>query len=120
MANRGSDLQRKLQRALDLAGNTHTIEDVATAVKAGTMQAFHNDDALVITEIVEFPRAKSINVFVACGDLDAVMSLQPLIEDFGRKHGCDRMRMLGRQGWRKVLPKHGWQDERLCSFERKF
>jgi len=110
-------LKARLQKALDLAGNTHTIDDIAAAVRAGTMQAFHNDGALVITEIVEYPRAKAINIFVACGDLNDVMSLQPTIDDFAKQHGCTSMHMRGRKGWRKALPAFGW-SESMVSFER--
>lgn len=110
-------LQARLQKAIDLAGNTHTIADVAAAVKAGTMQAFHNDGALVITEIVEYPQAKAINIFVACGDLNDVMALQPTIDRFAKQHGCTTMHMRGRKGWRKVLPAFGWHES-MVSFER--
>ena len=118
MATNSTNLQRKFQKALDLAGGTHTIQDVIDLVRQGKMQSFHNDGALVITEVVEHPQCKALNVFVACGDLDAVMQLQPTIEKFGRDNGCDRMRMLGRRGWRSVLPRFGWRDERMCAFER--
>jgi hypothetical protein len=97
-----------MQKALRLAGDTHTMGDVVQALEAGLMQAFWSENAVVITQLVVHPRKKELNVFLACGDLEEVMALQPQVADFGRKHGCSFMVMSGRTGWQKVLPSYGW------------
>lgn len=97
-----------MQKALHLAGDTHTVEDVIGALEKGEMQAFWSDNAMIVTQIVQHPRKKELNVFLAFGDLDEVMALQPQLADFGRKHDCSFMVMSGRMGWQKVLPHHGW------------
>lgn len=113
-----SELQRRLMRALDVAGKTHGPEDVARAVSEGRMQAWTAGDSLVVTEVLEFPKAKALNVFLAVGNLDEVMSLQPAIEAFGREHGCKVMRMEGRKGWARVLPDYGWKADKKVIYER--
>jgi hypothetical protein len=113
-----SELQRRLMRALDVAGKTHGPEDVARAVADGRMQAWTAGDSLVITEVLNFPQARALNVFLAVGNLDEVMSLQPAIEAFGREHGCSVMRMEGRKGWARVLPDHGWKQDKKVIYER--
>jgi hypothetical protein len=107
----------RLEKALKLGGNTHTVEDVVEAIKTGGMQCWWNDRAMVVTEVVQYPRGRALNVFLAAGWLEDVMSLQPQIEDFGRNQGCQSMHMRGRKGWRRVLPKHGWSE--TVAFERK-
>ena len=108
-AKTGSDeLRRRLDRALRLAGNTHTIDDIQQAIARGEMQCFVHGDSFVITEIATTPRAKYLNVFLAVGDL-SLMALQKDLEDFAERAGCEWMQTLGRHGWRAVLPKHGWQ-----------
>jgi len=97
-----------MKKALRLAGDTHSLEDVVDALNKGRMQAFWSDNAAVITQIVQHPRKKELNVFLAFGDLDEVMAMQPEVSEFGRQHGCDFMVMSGRLGWQKVLPNHGW------------
>lgn len=99
-----------MKKALHLAGDTHTVADVVDAISAGRMQAFWGLNAGVITQIVEHPRKKELNVFLAFGDLSGVMRLQPEIAEFGRKHGCSFMVMSGRLGWQRVLPEHGWSQ----------
>jgi hypothetical protein len=119
MAKIGSEeLRRRLQRALDVAGNTHTPHDVAAAVSEGRMQAWTAGESLVVTEVLSYPQATALNVFLAVGNLDEVMSLQPEMEAFGREHGCRVMRMEGRKGWRRVLPSHGWKEDQKVIYER--
>jgi len=112
------ELQKRLARALKVGGDTHTPADVARAVQEGRMQAWLNGDTVVVTEIVQYPRGSSINIFLAVGNLDEVMALQPQIEAFGKAHGCDRMHMIGRPGWKAVLPKFGWEQKPRAFFER--
>lgn len=101
-------LRTKLAKALRLGGDTHSVSDVVEALNDGRMQGFWSENAGVITQIVEHPRKKELNVFLAFGDLDEVMAMQPQVAEFGRQHGCSFMVMSGRAGWQKVLPRHGW------------
>jgi hypothetical protein len=109
MANLASEeLTRRLDKALELAGNTHTIEDIQHLVARGAMQCFVQDDSFVITEIVNEPRAKYLNVFLAVGEM-SVVNLIPKIEAFAQEAGCAWVQTLGRPGWKSVLPKYGWE-----------
>lgn len=112
------EFHKRLDRALAIAGGTHTAEDIAEAVEQGRMQSWVNDDSFVVTEVLQFPQTKALNVFLAVGDLTKVMALQPDIEAFGRKHGCKVMRMEGRKGWHRVLPHYGWKQDQKVIYER--
>lgn len=105
-----AEMMRRLKKALDLAGNTHTIDDVVAGVKSGALQAFSSENAFVVTEVASAPQKRWLNVFLAVGELDEVMELQPQIAAFGREQGCDFMVMTGRKGWLKVLPDYGWRE----------
>lgn len=111
------EMKRRLQKALDRGGGTHTIEDVVAGVKAGTMQAFWSDDALIVTEIAQTPRKKWLNIFLAAGKMDDVFALTPQLEAFAEKEGCDFAAMTGRKGWAGVLSKKGWH-QRGVSYAR--
>ena len=112
------ELRRRLLRALSVAGNTHAPEDVAKAVEEGRMQAWTRGESLVVTEVREFPKFSALNVFLAVGNLDEVLSLIPDMEAFARAHGCKTMRMEGRKGWRRVLPDYGWKEDQKVIYER--
>lgn len=119
MARPGPEtLRKRLERALGVAGNTHTPDDVSAAIGRGRMQAWTRGDSLVVTEIMQFPRCNVLNVFLAVGNLDEVLSLIPDLEDFAREHGCKAIRMQGRRGWARVLPSYGWKEDKQVIFER--
>jgi hypothetical protein len=102
------DLRRRLKKALRLAGDTHTIEDIQQAIERGDMQCFVHGDSFVLTEIAVTPRAKYLNVFLAVGNL-SLMALQEDILKFAEESGCQWMQTLGRHGWKTILPHFGWQ-----------
>ncbi len=104
-------LRTRLEKALALAGDTHTIEDVVAGVKSGELQSFSSENAFAVTEFCVTRRKKWLNVFLAIGDLDEVMhELEPQMRLFAKKQGCDFMVMTGRKGWAKVLPEYGWRE----------
>lgn len=96
-------LQKRLAKALKLAGDTHTINDIQQSIARGTMQCFVSGDSFVITEIVVAPRKTYLNVFLAVGDL-SVVSLIPQIEAFAKQSGCAFVQTLARPGWKAYLP----------------
>lgn len=112
------ELRRRLARALEVGGNVYQATDIMLAVEQGRMQSWTKNDSLVITELLQFPRACAVNIVLAVGALEDVMSLQPDIEEWGREHGASVMRMEGRKGWSKVLPAHGWKQDNKVIFER--
>jgi hypothetical protein len=112
------ELQRRLKKALKIGGGTHTPADIAALIEEGKMQAWVNGDSLVVTEIANYPQVSAVNIVIAVGSLSEVMAMQPLIEEFGRLHGCAVMRMQGRRGWERVLPHHGWKANPTVVFER--
>ena len=98
----------KLRAAL-ARGETHDLEDVVEALRAGTMQAFWNDDAVIVTEIATTPRAKVLFIFLAAGTLQGVLALRPQLEAFMDAHGIERARSQVRPGFARILQKHGFR-----------
>lgn len=113
-----SELQRRLMKALKVGGNGYGPEDIARAVKEGRMQSWTRNDSLVVTEIIERPKATAINIVLAVGVMEDVLALQPAMMAFGREHGATVMRMEGRKGWARVLPGEGWKKNDHVIFER--
>jgi hypothetical protein len=106
------ELNKRLTKALKLAGNTHTIEDIQHAVARGEMQCFANKDSFVITEISQAPRARYLNIFLAVGNLSVVTFL-PDIEKFAEENGCLWVQAIGRPGWKTILPDNGYEETQV-------
>ena len=108
-----SEKRARLEKALRLGGNTHTVEDVAARIEAGQAQLWENGDGAIVTEVYEHPRRKVVSYWLACGALDAVLALQEDIDGWARGIGCDFATLTGRRGWAPILPKHGWRLDGL-------
>lgn len=106
-----SELQRRLERALAIAGNTHTLADIKDALDRREMQAWVKGDSFAITSVHQAPRKKILNVFLAVGELEDVLSLEPQIEDFARSEGCDFIEAIARPGWRRSAAHRGWKSK---------
>ena len=98
-----------IDSALAYSGGTHTFEDVQELVATGKAQLWPGNASVGVTEIVVFPRKKTLNCWLAAGDLDELLVMMDFAKEWGAAQGCDAMTMSGRMGWQRVLNKHGWK-----------
>jgi hypothetical protein len=110
-------LQRRLAKALKIGGDTHTIEDIQQAIARGTMQCFVKDNSFAITEIINAPQKRFLNVFLIVGELN-ILELHDEVEAFAKQAGCDFMQAYGRPGWTPKIKSLGWEPDRIV-FRRK-
>ena len=103
------DYRLILQPALDLAGGTHTYEDVMAAVEAGTMQFWPGPHSAIVTQIEVTPQKKLLHFFLAGGTLPEIEAMLPPILAWGKSRGCQGATLCGRPGWqRSFLSALGW------------
>ena len=88
MFNHQSKLEKRLKRALALGGNTHTIDDIKQAIDIGSMQCFVKGDSFAITEVINAPQKRFLNVFLVVGDIN-ILELHDDVEAFAKQAGCD-------------------------------
>lgn len=103
-----------LQAALDAGGNTHGLDDVFTGLQSGDYQFWHTPDAYCVTEILDFPKKKILNFWLAGGNLKVLMEIiEPVAWAWGRSVGCERSlgQFIYRRGWERSVPdgyQKGW------------
>lgn len=83
------------------------------AIRRGDMQAFTNDDSIIVTEIAETPRERILFVFLAAGTLSGCIDLQAKVHDFCIENGIRRVRSHVRPGFARILNKHGWRSRTI-------
>jgi hypothetical protein len=93
---------RRFERALALAGNTHTGADVMDKVRANRAQCWNNGDSVIITEVLVYPRVKACNYWLLCGNLQECLELQSEIDAWAIGEGCSVATATGRMGWLHV------------------
>lgn len=103
----------KVRKALRVGGDTHTMDDLIGALKRGEMQAHHNDRAVIVTEIVQAPRRRFLNLFLVAGDMDAIDELTPKVTEWAFEQGCEFARAQVRLGFEKPLKERGWMKTQL-------
>ena len=107
--NSGDILLNRLERALGRAGGTHLLRDVMEMVEQGHAQMFGDAGGMVVTEIKRYPRLTALNMWLAAGELPAVLAQYPVVEAFARDIGATRLEGTGRMGWTRVMGRRGWQ-----------
>lgn len=100
--------QDQIQRALEHQG-THTIEDVERMIHDREAQLWLGENSAAVTEIIQYPRAKALHLWLCGGDLKEITELMlPKAEAFARAEGCTKLTTGGRKGWDRVMSKHGF------------
>lgn len=89
--------------------STHTIEDVEQMVANREAQLWLGENSAAVTEIIQFPRAKALHLWLCGGDLKEITEMMlPKAEAFAKAEGCTKLTTGGRKGWDRVMSKHGF------------
>ena len=83
--------------------DTHDFEDIKEGVLNGRYHLWHGEDACIITEFIEYPKYRVLNVFLSGGDLKRLMIMRKSVEKFGKETGCKKLIGSGRKGWARVF-----------------
>jgi hypothetical protein len=79
-------------------------------IQSGRAQLWAGEGAAVVTQCVTAQDARTLHIWLAGGDLAAVLALRPGIEAWGRGLGCEAITIEGRAGWARVLRTHGYRS----------
>jgi len=93
-----------IEAALVYSGGTHTFDDIARGVLDGRFRLWERPNGCAITEFVQFPRKRVLNVFLAGGDMQVIKDLEAPALEYARANGCQAVTLAGRKGWSRALP----------------
>lgn len=91
-----------------LEGSGWSLEDIAAGLERGDFHLFQHPEGCMVSEFIVSPRHKVMHVFAMGGTLKAAAELLPVVEAFGRMHGCDTGGATGRRGWSRFLSQFGY------------
>lgn len=92
-----------LEPALAETKGTHTIDDVCLLVGSGHFRLWTGEKSACLTEFVQMPRVKTLNIFICGGDLEELRTiLDENLIPFAKQSGCTRITGAGRPGWSRV------------------
>lgn len=94
--------------------DTHDLQDIADSIENGSMQLWPAPKGAMVTQVQNYPRKRILHIFMAGGDLESLMTLQPHIEKFAQDMGCQRITLTGRRGWERIFK--NWKDVKPTHF----
>lgn len=109
--------RKLLDSALEFAGGTHFFEDVVDAVSDGRMHFWPAESSCVVTEVVCYPRARTIHIFLAAGDLAQIKDMDETFQQFGRALDAKFITLSGRKGWTKALDSVGYKLSHVSMYK---
>jgi len=110
-----------IREALRFSGGFSTAADIKDALEHAEMQLFiafgHDGDgqnkvfAVAVTRITDLDRLRQLEGIICTGTKRELWTAQmtDMIEIFAKQAECDRICMLMRPGWSKVMKHFGWK-----------
>lgn len=81
-----------------------SVEDAEREIAAGRAWFVPGQKAAAVVQFTT-----DANFWLAGGDLGEILERMPGVEAWARDLGCDRMTLIGRKGWERVLAPVGYR-----------
>lgn len=98
-----------LKRALKAGGDTHTVDDILQEIIEGKKQSFAHGSTWAITQVLDFPRKRVLELFMVVGKGCELHLLEDQIIAYAKSINADFIRTYGRVGWRRRAKEMGWK-----------
>ena len=100
---------QQLQELLHDMGGTHSYEDIRALIDDGAFQSFAVGDTWVVTNLIPFPQATVLDIFLVVGDAKDFDELEKQVETFARDQGVTYMRVYARKGFEYLIDRRSWR-----------
>lgn len=89
-------------------GETRSIADVRAEVEAGKAWFMPGPNAAAVLRVT-----KRAHVWLAGGSLAEIVNRLPETERWAVNQGCERLSLVGRKGWNRVLAPYGFEPQTM-------
>ena len=90
-------------------GAVYRVSDILAAIAEGRMQSFADEDSWAVTQVIEYPRARVLDILAAVGDLEACRRLHDRVLQYARDNDISLVQAYGRRGWIGDAVSRGWR-----------
>ncbi|NDD54301.1 hypothetical protein EBZ39_10570 [bacterium] len=113
-AEKFKECEKYIEDALQYCNGTHELQDVADQIFNGELQLWPAKDTALVSQIVVYPKRKSIHIFLAGGNIDELINMEESVFSWARRQGCDMLTFSGRLGWsRSKLKNRGYKADHI-------
>jgi len=95
----------------------YNLTDIKEKIRQGMFHIWGGKNSVMITEFVEYPRVKVMNLLLCGGDYKELEAMLPSFEHFAKHFGCKRIYGGGRKGWLRKIKHLGFEQEYLVRKE---
>lgn len=89
---------------------THTIEWLDSQIHNNIFRFWSNETSAIIAKIERYPTgALEVHGMLAAGDIEGVVELIPLAEEWGRSLGAIIGGISSHPAWAKIMKTHGYE-----------
>ena len=87
-----------------------TLEDVKRDLEARRSHLWVAEQSAMVTTISDWANGERIiESWLAAGDMNEILAMTPVLEDWGRRVGCTQAHVQGRRGWVRKLAPFGYE-----------
>lgn len=86
-----------------------TLGDVKRDLEARRSHLWMGDASAMVTTISDWANGERIiEAWLAGGEMQEILAMTPVLEDWGRRVGCTQAHVQGRRGWVRALSPQGY------------
>jgi hypothetical protein len=110
-----------LQQAMECCHDTHTLKHIREQIEANRLELWIAEAgrAVAVTEFVEYPTGRVLNIFLSAGPADELNKCLPGLEAYARGKAARAIMFYGRAprkaAWAEVLP--GFSPAWVCMWK---
>lgn len=87
-----------------------TLDDVKRDLEARRSHLWMGDASAMVTTISDWANGERIiEAWLAGGEMQEILAMTPVLEDWGRRVGCTQAHVQGRRGWIRALAPFGYE-----------
>jgi len=105
-----------LEKAIEMMHGLHDGRTVLDSILDGKADLWPGEKSAIVTEIITYPLGKCLHFWLAGGDLDELMKMEPGIAEWGKRQGCVASSISGRRGWVRKLD--GYREAASVMYRR--
>ena len=79
-------------------------------IRSGEAQAFQKGNSTIVTQIADYPNNREIVFWVAAGDWDDLLALEPELHEHAKKEGCTRCVTYSHPAMHKRMKALGFKE----------
>lgn len=121
LALKDKDVEQYLVKGVEYLNGKYILEDLIASINKQDMVLWvvYNEDrekcvGCVITETYQFPRLRSLNIFLYAGmDLELCLPLLEELKIYAKGVGCTKIEFYGRNGWERKLKQYGFDNSHI-------